>query len=127
MQINNKVIIVTGGANGIGKACAYKFLEKGAKVIIADIDEKTGKNTEKELGENCYFVKTDITNEIDVINLKDFIMSKYGKIDILINNAAKQTENSFFDMTPSEFRSVIDTNLNGTFICSNILGKEMKE
>lgn len=126
MEINNKIIIVTGGANGIGKACVSKLVEKGGIVILADIDEKNGEKTEKELVNKCHFVKTDIAKETEVINLKDFVMSKYGKIDILINNAAKQTENSFFNMEPKEFKNIIDTNLNGTFICSNILGKEMK-
>ena len=126
MEINNKVTIITGGANGIGKACAFKLAEKGGIVILADIDAKNGKKTERELANKCHFIKTDITKETDVINLKDFVMSKYGKIDILINNAAKQTENSFFNMKPEEFKSIVDTNLNGTFICSNILGKEMK-
>ncbi len=88
---------------------------------------KNGEDIEKILGNRCSFVKTDITMEREVIKLKEFIMSKYGRIDILINNAAKQTENSFFNMKVNEFKSVIDTNINGTFICSNILGKEMKK
>ena len=126
MKIKNKVVVITGGANGIGRSCAFKIARKGGIVILADIDEKNGKKTEKELANKSHFIKTDITKETDVINLKEFVMSKYGKIDILINNAAKQTENSFFNMKPEEFKSIIDTNLNGTFICSNILGKEMK-
>lgn len=126
MEINNKVAIITGGANGIGKACALDFIKEGATVVIADIDEENGKITEQKLGKNCLFKKVDITNENDVIKLKDFIMNEYGRIDILINNAAKQTEEDFFEMKPSVFKCVVDTNLNGTFICSSILGKEMQ-
>lgn len=127
MKVEDKVIVITGGANGIGKACTIQLHNANAKIIIADIDEKNGKEIEKRLGERCSFVKTDITNEQEVTYLKNFIMDKYGRIDVLINNAAKQTENSFFDMKVDEFKSVIDTNINGTFICSNILGREMKK
>lgn len=126
MEIKNKVVVITGGANGIGKACAQELYKIDANIIIADIDKKNGEDIEKILGNRCSFVRTDITMKEEVIKLKEFILSKYGRIDILINNAAKQTENSFFNMKVNEFKSVIDTNINGTFICSNILGKEMK-
>lgn len=125
MEIKNKVIVITGGSNGIGRACAINFISNNATVVIADVDEKNGKQLEVLLGSNCMFVKTDVTNEKEVTHLKNIVMKKYQKIDILINDAAKQTQNDFFDMTPNEFREVIDVNLNGTFICSNILGKEM--
>lgn len=125
MEIKNKVIIITGGSNGIGKACAVNFVSNNAKVIIADVDEKNGKAVKEVLGQNCMFVKTDVTNEKDVINLRNIVMKKFKRIDVLINDAAKQTQNNFFDMSPKEFKDVIDVNLNGTFICSNILGKEM--
>lgn len=127
MEIKDKVVVITGGANGIGKACAQELHKTYANIIIAEIDKKNGEDIKKILGNRCSFVKTDITMEREVIKLKEFIMSKYGRIDILINNAAKQTENSFFNMKVNEFKSVIDTNINGTFICSNILGKEMKK
>ena len=95
MEIKDKVVVITGGANGIGKACAQELHKTYANIIIADIDKKNGEDIEKILGNRCSFVKTDITMEREVIKLKEFIMSKYGRIDILINNAAKQTENSF--------------------------------
>ena len=123
MEIKNKVVLITGGANGIGKACAQELHKKDANIIIADIDKKNGEYIEKMLGNKCSFVQTDITIEKEVIKLKEFIMSRYGRIDIL----TKQTENSFFNMKVNEFKSVIDTNINGTFICSNILGREMKK
>lgn len=125
MNLYDKVIVITGGANGIGKECAYKLDKEGAQIVIADIDEKNGKKVVKDLKCDSYFIKTDISKEQDVEKLKNMILKKYGKVDILINNAARQTVNSFFSMTVEEFESVIDVNLNGTFICSNILGKIM--
>ena len=124
--MKNKVTIITGASKGVGKAISKKMINKKAKVIIVDIDKENGIKTEKELGENCEFINADITKEDEIIRLKNYVMDKYKKIDILINNAAKQTENSFFNMEVDEFKEVIDTNLNGTFICSKILGNEMK-
>lgn len=126
MDINNKVIIITGGANGIGRACVKELFKENAIIVIADIDEDNGIKLARELGNNVVFFKADVADEEDVVNLKNFVMTKYGRVDILINNAAKQTENKFFDMQPKEFKKIIDTNLNGTYMCSNILGKEMK-
>lgn len=125
MNLYDKVIVITGSANGIGKECAYKLDNEGANIVIVDIDEKNGEKVARKLTNNGIFVKTDISKESNVQNLKNIILKKYGKVDILINNAAKQTVNSFFKMTVDEFKSVIDVNLNGTFICSNILGKIM--
>ena len=126
MDINNKVVVITGGANGIGKACVKEFLKEDAIIVIADVDKENGMKLTRELGDTVNFFKTDVAKEEDVINLKNYIMTKFGRIDILINNAAKQTENKFFEMKPEEFKRIIDTNLNGTYMCSNILGKEMK-
>lgn len=125
MELLNKVVIITGGANGIGKECALRLKKEGAKIIIADIDQDNGSIVEKQLGKDGIFIKTDITKEEEVINLRDEVLKKYKKIDILINNAAKQTQNAFFDMKVEEFKDVINVNLNGTFICSNIIGKTM--
>ena len=127
MKLLNKVVVITGGANGIGKECALCFRREGSFIVIADIDEVNGKIVEASLGEKGCFIKTDISNKDDVERLRELVLNKYEKIDILINTAAKQTQNSFFEMGIEEFKAVIDVNLNGTFICSNIIGKVMKE
>ena len=127
MELYNKIAVITGGANGIGKECANKLHKEGAKIIIADIDEKDGRKIVRDLKNNVCFIKADVSKESDIINLKNIALKKYGKVDILINNAAKQTVNSFFKMNVEEFKSVIDTNLNGTFICSNIIGEIMPQ
>lgn len=125
MKLLNRVVIVTGGANGIGRACVIRLVHEGAIAVIADIDDINGKELEKKLKGKGKFIKTDVTNPRDVENLKEKVLEKYGKIDILINNAAKQTENSFFNMGIEEFKTVINVNLIGTFICSNIIGQTL--
>lgn len=82
-SLKNKVAIITGGGSGIGLATVKRFLEAGAKVVIADITNQTA--LAKELG--CLFVKTDVSFEEDVKNLMEQTEAAYGKIDILINNA----------------------------------------
>ena len=126
MNLKEKTVIITGGAKGIGKAIAFELLKEKCKVIILDIDKIEGRKLQNDLNDMIEFINIDISKEEQVKEACDYIISKYKKIDILINNAAKQTENEFFKMSVKEFREIIDTNLVGTFICSSIFGKSMK-
>ena len=126
MNLKEKTVIITGGAKGIGKAIAFELLKEKCKVIILDIDKIEGRKLQNDLNDMIEFINIDISKEEQVKEACDYIISKYKKIDILINNAAKQTENEFFKMSVKEFREIIDTNLVGTFICSSIFGKFMK-
>ena len=128
MLIKGKTAVITGAAKGIGRACAIQLAKDGANVVIVDTDEENGKITEKSINkENVIFMKADVTKEREIREVCSKVLSKFDSIDILINNAAKQTEKPFFDMTVTEFRRVIDVNLTGTFICSNIIGNKMKK
>lgn len=127
MNLKEKTVIITGGAKGIGKAIALELLKEKCRVIILDIDKNEGRKLQNDLNDMIEFINIDISKEEQVKEANDYIMSKYKKIDILINNAAKQTENEFFKMSVKEFKEIIDTNLVGTFICSNIFGKSMKK
>lgn len=127
MNLKEKTVIITGGAKGIGKAIAFELLKEKCKVIILDIDKIEGRKLQNDLNDMIEFINIDISKEEQVKEACDYIISKYKKIDILINNAAKQTENEFFKMSVREFREIIDTNLIGTFICSNIFGKSMRK
>lgn len=126
MNLKEKTVIITGGAKGIGKAIALELLKEKCRVIILDIDKIEGRKLQNDLNDMIEFINIDISKEEQVKEASEYITSKYKKIDILINNAAKQTENEFFKMSVKEFREIIDTNLVGTFICSSILGKFMK-
>lgn len=126
MNLKNKTVVVTGGANGIGKSIAKELVKEECKVIILDIDDKEGRNIQIASKAKIEFINVDISNEKQIEEISRYIENKYGIVDILINNAAKQTENKFFEMSVKEFREIIDINLVGTFICSNILGKLMK-
>ena len=123
MNFEKKVVIVTGAGEGIGRAAAEKYGESGAYVVIADIDREAGEETRdfiiKENG-NAVFIETDVAKEEDCRKLAEETVKKYGKIDILINNAgiADAKRAGIFGTGMEEFDRVINVNLRGTFMCS---------
>jgi NAD(P)-dependent dehydrogenase (short-subunit alcohol dehydrogenase family) len=130
MPFTNKVVIVTGGANGIGRGIASAYAKKGAKVLLADVDEGEGKKTEFELkqeGVDVLFVKTDVRNADDISNLMRTAKLSFGRIDILINNAGKGLFKSLYDVTLEEWDDIIQTNLRSVFLCSREAAKYMRE
>ena len=86
-RLANKVAIITGGASGIGAGTVRRFVEEGAKVVIADIQDDLGEALAAELGENTVYQHTDVSVETDVAGMVDLAVSRYGRLDILFNNA----------------------------------------
>jgi NAD(P)-dependent dehydrogenase (short-subunit alcohol dehydrogenase family) len=121
MKLKNKVVIITGGASGIGKATAFLFAREGTKVIVADVDIKNGKIVEKQInkkGGDALFVKCDVRNINDVKNLMKITASRYKKLDILFNNAGIYLLTSIEKMKETDWNRLIDINLKGAFLCS---------
>nr|WP_309100891.1 SDR family oxidoreductase [Fredinandcohnia onubensis] len=126
----NRVVIVTGAANGIGRGIANSYAHNGDKVILADIDVEAGTKQTLELqeqGMEAIFIKTDVRMEQDIKNLINQTYQTYGKIDILINNAGKGLFKSPFDVTVEEWDDVIHTNLRSVFLCSREAARYMKQ
>lgn len=117
MNFQDKVVIVTGAANGIGAGVASMFAQQGAKVVLADINEKQGSQVESQI-QNSKFIRTDVRKEQDIINLMEATNHTYGKIDILINNAGVSRFKNFYELTIEEWDDVINTNLRSVFLCS---------
>lgn len=107
--------LITGAASGIGKATATKFINNGAKVVIADIQPQLGQETAKELGPNAAFIACDVTKESDVSNAVDFVVSRYNQLDIMYNNAGVPcyTPNSIVDLDLAAFDRVMNINVRG--------------
>ncbi len=130
MKLKNKIAIITGGASGIGKATAMLFAKEGAKVVIADIDEKNGKNAAKEIisaGGDATFVKCDVTKSEDVKKTITETVKKSGTIDILFNNAGIYQEDRYIhELTEKLWDKTIDTNLKSVFLCSKYAISIMK-
>lgn len=129
VMFENKTIIVTGGANGIGKSIVHAFAKASANVIIADSDVNNGKAMEEELlasGKNICFVETDVKKEEDIRRLVEFSIQKYGRVDILINNAGISKFIPFFDMSVADWDYIINTNLRSVFLCAKEAARYMK-
>lgn len=131
MQLENKVAVITGGAAGIGRATALLFANKGAIVVISDIDKESGNQTLIELKKirtECEFIKADVSKEDDIRYLMEDTVKKFGGIDILFNNAGVgNSEKKLADMTVEEWDYVVDINLKGVFLGMKYAIPEMEK
>ncbi|MCI0720738.1 MAG: SDR family NAD(P)-dependent oxidoreductase, partial [Acidobacteria bacterium] len=130
-RVKNQVAIVTGGTKGIGKAIASRLLEQGAKVVIcarstADVDRCVGEMAEKA-GGRIAGTACDVGNLEQVRRLAEFTVERFSGIDILINNAAVGLFADVGDITPEQWRQVIDTNLTGVFYCCHAAIPHLKQ
>lgn len=128
LQLSNKVAIVTGGAQGIGKALSTGLAKAGAKVVIADINEIKAAETISELRESKLdidYIKTDITDNKQITNLVNQTIKKYNSIDILVNNAGISKKNPAELFTEEDWYKVMDINLNAPFFLSQSVGRFM--
>ncbi|HWR17736.1 MAG TPA: SDR family NAD(P)-dependent oxidoreductase [Terriglobales bacterium] len=120
-MIEPRVVIVTGGAYGIGRAIAKRFAADGYGVVIADINSNRGASLEKDLqNENrrALFVAADIRDEQDIERLINRTIEAFGKIDVLCNNAGIEYYRRAEEYSAQEWSAITDTNLRGTFLCS---------
>jgi len=130
MSFSNKVIIVTGAANGIGRGVALSYAENGGKIVVADIDEIAGENAAAQIRDNggqAIFVKTDVKSEAEIIQLCEAAHQEFGKIDILINNAGRSGFKPIYELSVEEWDDVINTNLRSVFLCSRVAAKYMRQ
>jgi (2S)-[(R)-hydroxy(phenyl)methyl]-succinyl-CoA dehydrogenase BbsD subunit len=124
----NKIAIVTGAANGIGKAISKRLMDDGCYIFAVDIDNVNGKTLVNELGTgNAEYTHCNISSENEVNELFKLVIPKKGKVDILINNAGIIKDNMIHKMPAEDFDSVIDTNLKGTWLMCRAAAKVMKE
>lgn len=128
--LSGQVIVITGGAMGIGKALAQGCAESGATVILTDINEKKLKETESELkarGLACEAALMDITDRAQVEALLGGFKKKYGRLDGLINNAGVAGKTAFLETSDQEFDKIIAINLRATFLCCRAAAAIMVE
>lgn len=125
-----KVVLVTGGSRGIGAACIKEFAKNGYDVVINYVnDDLTASFLKTEVEENynvkALAIKCDVSNELDVKNMVEEVINKFGHIDVLVNNAGIAIDTIFEDKTKDNFRRTLDVNLIGTFLVSKEVGKYM--
>jgi len=130
MRLEGKVSIITGGAQGIGLATAEKFAAEGARVVICDVNQDVISgvvNEFKQSGIDVDGFKADVTNQADISNMVNLVISRYGQIDCLVNNAGIVRDARMVNMTEEQFDSVIDVNLKGTYNCAKSVFPHMME
>lgn len=127
MILVDKTAVVTGGAKGIGRACAHRFLTQGAQVVIADVDEKAGAETEASLSEfgNIRFVHCDVGDRLSVRNLMAATLDSFNSLDIMVNNAGIVHSDDFLDISEEDFDRVMQVNLKGAFLCGQAAARQM--
>jgi len=129
-DLSGKVSIVTGGGRGLGLAMAEGLAEAGSEVVVCSRKEQNCREAAKrirQLGVEAAGVKCDITNPSDISGLRDFVLQKFGQIDILINNSGATWGAPTEDYPIEGLKRVINVNVTGTFLCSQIVGKVMIE
>lgn len=127
-RLKDKVAVITGGANGIGKITVEKFLSEGAKVICWDINQDAGdKLLSENVGNEFKFQKVNTVNKEEVDGAVNELIDLYGCIDILINNAGITRDASLKKMTSEQWQSVLDVNLTGVFNCTQSISEHMVE
>jgi pyridoxal 4-dehydrogenase len=125
MKLQNRVAIVTGAGQGIGRAIAEKLSEEGASVVVADINAETAKKTAADIGGLAQTV--DVSSQEQVAGLISATMSNYGKIDILVNDAAIVPFVPWDDLDFAEWRRIMSVNLDGVYLTSRAVYLPMKE
>lgn len=114
--LKNKRVLITGGAKGIGKATAERFLEEESRVVVLDRDEKALKDLSKKLSDLSGIINADVTDPKAVVRSFNELNDIFNGLDILINNAGISIKHSFIDITLEEWSTVLDVNLKGVFI-----------
>ena len=128
--MDRKNVLVTGSSRGIGKSIIIEFAKKGYDVIINYNKSEAEalalkKDIEKKYGVKAMTIKCDISDEKEVVKMIDDIIFEFGKIDVLINNAAIENTSNFFDKNKETFMEVLSTNLIGTFLVSRSVSEYM--
>jgi 3-oxoacyl-[acyl-carrier protein] reductase len=134
MRLKDRVALITGGAAGIGKATAEKFLQEGARVVICDVNQEAGEAAIKDLGDQAAFYQVDVTQKESVLKWVKAVLAKNNQIDILVNNAGilrdsllvKMKDGELVkQMSEADFDLVIAVNLKGVFNCTQAIAPEM--
>jgi NAD(P)-dependent dehydrogenase (short-subunit alcohol dehydrogenase family) len=128
--LNDKSIIVTGGGTGLGKSMATRFAELGANLVITSRRQEVIDKTAEELrdhGGKVLAIACDVRDSEQVNEMVSQTVDGFGKIDILLNNAAGNFISPTEDLSPNAFKTIVDIVLNGTFNCTQAAGKVMRE
>jgi NAD(P)-dependent dehydrogenase (short-subunit alcohol dehydrogenase family) len=128
--LGGQVCLITGGAQGIGEACARLFAKEGSKVIIVDVLKEKGESLQSQLrqeGFEALFIACDIGSKVEVDSLMSQVIASYGRVDVLVSNAGIFKAASFLEVTEEDFDAVLRVNLKGAFLIGQAVARLMKE
>jgi 3-oxoacyl-[acyl-carrier protein] reductase len=125
LRFENKVVMVTGGAAGIGLFTAENFAKEGARIAICDVNSEAGEDAAKALGPEASFEKVDVADSASVSSWVEGVFEKYGQIDVLVNNAGITRDSLIMRMKEADWDAVISVNLKSAFNCIKSVSKIM--
>ena len=129
MRLKGKVAVVTGAAQGFGRSIALSFAREGARLVLADVKEDGIERVKGEVvssGAEALTVRANVADEASVLNLRDQTLGRFGRVDVLINNAGIFPQSLVLEMAEEEWDRVLDTNLGGNFLCSRAFVPQMR-
>ncbi|HVV21911.1 MAG TPA: SDR family NAD(P)-dependent oxidoreductase, partial [Pseudonocardiaceae bacterium] len=132
MRLAGKVAVITGAGSGIGRAAAVRFAEEGARVVVAELVDELGEQTEalvREAGGACRFVPCDVTDEDSVARMIDTATAEFGGLDVVYNNAggSRDADGAVHEVPVDEFWRTVRVDLFGTFLVSRFGVRAMLE
>ncbi len=130
MRLKDKVAIITGAGQGIGRAAALRFAEEGAKVVVADILEQAAQAVAEEIraqGGEALAITVNVADRASVNAMVEKVLAQWGRIDILVNNAGILRDATLLKLTEENFDAVIAVNLKGVFNCTQAVAPHMVE
>ncbi len=130
MRFAGQAVIVTGGANGIGRACAEAFAAEGASVVVADVDDEAGTKVVDDIkagGSTARFIGTDVGDAAQAQRLVAETLGAFGRLDVLINNAGIIKTADFLEISEADFDAVLRVNLKGVFLVGQAAARAMVE
>lgn len=129
MRLKDKIAIVTGGSQGIGRAICLALAREGCNLVIGDINLQTARKVAGKIEsfhQECLAIKVDVSNSKQVNRMVEIVLKEFEKIDILVNNAGISYQGTIEDMKEEDWDKVMNVNLKGTFLCSRAVIKSMK-
>ena len=124
-MLQNKIAIITGASQGIGYACAKRFVEEGATVILSDVSDEAGGAAAERLGSNASYVHCDVRSREQIQKLFDETVRKFGRVDTVIANAGIVHAADILELEEEDFDRVIEINLKGVFLTGQIAARTM--
>ena len=127
MRMQDKVVLVTGAASGIGKACAARFAKEGARVAIVDWNAETGQKAEQDIGRGSKYIECDVGDADEARTTVAAVLAEFGKIDVLVSNAGITRRGEFLDIEEEDWDEVLRVNLKHVYLFGRLVAQHMKD